>query len=146
MSKTKWIEKGRALAIKKQPHNPSVHDEYDNQRFQLITETANEIRPYFDESNMHDYTDGSSDGDSENNSTDKDKETGDIKPKGSNRLLRTATEIMETWYLRNIDNPYPGSDKRKLAKEAGITEKQVLKWFSNRRTRDKMTRKRNQPW
>ena len=88
--------------------------------------------------------------DDDTDSDDKDGETENQPPNdesasshGSRFALKT-TQVLETWYVKHINRPYAGSDVKKLAKKAGITEKQVKKWLSNRRTRDKNTRARKQ--
>ena len=60
------------------------------------------------------------------------------------RFSSKTKQVLETWYVKHLNKPYAGSDVKKLAKKAGITEKQVKKWLSNRRTRDKNTRSRKQ--
>ena len=60
----------------------------------------------------------------------------------TSRFSSKTKQVLETWYVKHLDRPYAGSDVKKLAKNAGITEKQTKKWLSNRRTRDKNTRSR----
>ena len=47
-----------------------------------------------------------------------------------------AHRIMNNWYERNIEHPYPSYDTAEvMAKAGGITVEQVKKWFANRRLR-----------
>ncbi len=56
-------------------------------------------------------------------------------------LNTTALEIMENWYKRNEEHPYPSHDVCcTLANKGGITAEQVKKWFGNRRYRSKNTK------
>ncbi|CAF1049661.1 unnamed protein product [Didymodactylos carnosus] len=47
-----------------------------------------------------------------------------------------AVAILDKWFHSNRDYPYPDDEKtEQLAFEAGITSKQVKKWFANKRVR-----------
>ncbi|XP_014671192.1 PREDICTED: uncharacterized protein LOC106811960 [Priapulus caudatus] len=51
-------------------------------------------------------------------------------------LCPAATRVMETWFARNRDHPYPSKKERTLlAAAAGITQTQVKSWFANKRNR-----------
>jgi len=50
-----------------------------------------------------------------------------------------AVSILNKWFHSNRDYPYPDDEKTdKLAFEAGITQKQVKKWFANKRVRSQL--------
>ncbi|CAF1110670.1 unnamed protein product [Brachionus calyciflorus] len=52
-----------------------------------------------------------------------------------------AVDIMNDWFEDHINNPYPTlEEKEKMARQAGITVKQVTAWFSNRRNRSQNTK------
>ena len=85
---------------------------------------------YSSEDDSADEPDGSSNAEAASTST--------------SRFSSKTKQVLETWYVKHLDRPYAGSDVKKLAKKAGITEKQTKKWLSNRRTRDKNTRSRKQ--
>ena len=54
----------------------------------------------------------------------------------SRSLNATSVEIMEQWYQRNKDHPYPSSEAISfIATEGEITTSQVRKWMANKRTR-----------
>ncbi|XP_056015517.1 homeobox protein unc-62-like [Ostrea edulis] len=63
-----------------------------------------------------------------------------------NRRRRTnfpkkSIEIMEDWYAKHLDHPYPDSFAINLiAFQGGITVEQVKKWFGNKRNRSNNTR------
>ena len=63
------------------------------------------------------------------------------KPKrGAVRInfTKRVQKVLKDWLKNNMHNPYPSQQqKEQLAREAGITSKQVQIWFSNRRTRMK---------
>ncbi|KAH3720501.1 uncharacterized protein LOC127854823 [Dreissena polymorpha] len=55
------------------------------------------------------------------------------------RMLRSSRRVLAAWYQRHALNPYPsGTEKRKLALEAGLTLKQVSMWFTNKRRRRRL--------
>ena len=91
--------------------------------------------------------------DDNNAHTDSSKEETDSEPENqqnddnavptrTSRFSTKTKQVLETWYVKHLNKPYAGSDAKKIAKKAGITEEQVKKWLSNRRTRDKNTRSR----
>ena len=52
-----------------------------------------------------------------------------------------AVIIMNNWYERNKDYPYPSTDTCKVMAQAGnMTVEQVRKWFANKRQRSNNTR------
>ena len=52
-----------------------------------------------------------------------------------------ALRIMNNWYERNQEHPYPSGDTCEvIAKASGITTEQVKRWFANRRMREGNTR------
>lgn len=52
-----------------------------------------------------------------------------------------AVDLMNEWFEDHINNPYPTlEEKEKMAKQGGITIKQVTAWFSNRRNRSQNTK------
>lgn len=47
-----------------------------------------------------------------------------------------AVTVLNQWFQLNRDYPYPDDERtEQLANEAGITQKQVKKWFANKRVR-----------
>lgn len=53
-------------------------------------------------------------------------------------LSRRAVAMMEEWYQRNFEHPYPSpTTVEALAKAGEITPEQVKKWFANKRNRSK---------
>lgn len=54
-----------------------------------------------------------------------------------NRFLGSrAVAVLNQWFQLNRDYPYPDDERTdELASEAGITQKQVKKWFANKRVR-----------
>lgn len=60
------------------------------------------------------------------------------RPTSSNTI---AHRIMNNWYERNKEHPYPSYDTAEvIAKAGGITVEQVKKWFANKRLRHKNTK------
>lgn len=50
------------------------------------------------------------------------------------KLPKKATDILKTWFLNNIDHPYPTVEtKEMLCKATGLNKKQVQNWFTNSR-------------
>lgn len=48
------------------------------------------------------------------------------------------TNILKTWFLANINKPYPTSEEKiELAGECGMTMQQISRWFVNSRQRSK---------
>lgn len=64
------------------------------------------------------------------------------KPFKSRPLLsRKAVKMMEEWYSRNYEHPYPGPIAvEALAKAGEVSNEQVKKWFANKRNRCKNTK------
>ena len=58
----------------------------------------------------------------------------------SSRFLGSrAVAVLNHWFQSNRDYPYPDDERTdRLAREAGITQKQVKKWFANKRVRSQM--------
>ncbi|KAL3856044.1 hypothetical protein ACJMK2_015240 [Sinanodonta woodiana] len=55
-------------------------------------------------------------------------------------LSRRAVSMMEDWYSKNYQNPYPTiSAVETIATTGGITNEQVKKWFANKRNRCRNT-------
>ena len=60
-------------------------------------------------------------------------------------LNQRALEVMNDWYIKNKENPYPTkAEKDKIAKDGGITLAQVKSWFANKRNRSNNTRPKKQ--
>ncbi|KAK5696095.1 homeodomain superfamily [Elasticomyces elasticus] len=58
------------------------------------------------------------------------------KARKRSNLPKQSTEIMKTWFDRNITNPYPSEDQKALFSRAtGISMTQVSNWFINHRRR-----------
>lgn len=67
-----------------------------------------------------------------------------VKTSLKNRTLLTkkAVDMMEEWYLSNLDHPYPCQKVvQSLAVFGKIREEQVRKWFANKRSRQGRTNK-----
>ena len=55
-------------------------------------------------------------------------------------LTKTAIQLMEQWYHSHLDHPYPSPIiVEELARRGNIKEKQVRKWFINKRSRNKQS-------
>lgn len=61
----------------------------------------------------------------------------DVKPMSKSTFPNNvAHRIMNNWYERNSEHPYPSYDTAEvMAKAGGITVEQVKKWFANKRLR-----------
>ena len=60
-------------------------------------------------------------------------------------LSRKAVSMMEEWYTRNYEHPYPSHTAVEALAAAGeITTEQVKKWFANKRNRNKNTKIMNE--
>lgn len=47
--------------------------------------------------------------------------------------------VLHEWWAENIENPYPDREERdRLCKETGLTHKQLVDWFANRRKRSRV--------
>ena len=58
-----------------------------------------------------------------------------------NPLNSLAVRIMNNWYERNHQNPYPSNETAEVIAKAGnITAEQVKKWFANKRMRSSNTK------
>lgn len=57
-----------------------------------------------------------------------------------NRFLGSrAVAVLNHWFQLNREYPYPDDERTdQLANEAGITQKQVKKWFANKRVRSQL--------
>ncbi|KAH3884139.1 uncharacterized protein LOC127836540 [Dreissena polymorpha] len=56
-------------------------------------------------------------------------------------LSRKAVAMMEEWYMRNYEHPYPSNTAVEALATAGqISAEQVKKWFANKRNRSKNTK------
>ena len=56
-------------------------------------------------------------------------------------LTREAICVMEDWYERNLEHPYPPvTVSEHIAQLCGVTVEQVKKWFANKRCRSSNTR------
>ena len=54
----------------------------------------------------------------------------------NSKLPPTALTRLQAWLGAHQDNPYPSADeKRQLARDCGISEKQINTWFTNARAR-----------
>ena len=65
-----------------------------------------------------------------------------VKPLKTNSCLSNlAVSIMNSWYERNKDFPYPSAEtSQSMATSGNITTSQVRKWFANKRSRNNNTR------
>ena len=56
-------------------------------------------------------------------------------------LSAVAVRVMQSWYDRNAEHPYPSHDTcTVMAQAGGITVEQVKKWFANKRLRNGQTK------
>ena len=56
-------------------------------------------------------------------------------------LSAVAVRVMQNWYDRNSEHPYPSHDTcTVMAKAGGIIVEQVKKWFANKRLRNGQTK------
>ena len=56
-------------------------------------------------------------------------------------LSAVAVRVMQNWYDRNSEHPYPSHDTcAVMAQAGGITVEQVKKWFANKRLRNGQTK------
>ena len=56
-------------------------------------------------------------------------------------LSAVAVRVMQNWYERNAEHPYPSHDTCSvMAQAGGITVEQVKKWFANKRLRNGQTK------
>ncbi|KAK7505433.1 hypothetical protein BaRGS_00003178 [Batillaria attramentaria] len=66
---------------------------------------------------------------------------GEKKSRHNEPLNQRAVSIMNDWYCRNEENPYPTKEeKERMAFEGSITTMQVKSWFANKRNRSNNTR------
>ena len=50
------------------------------------------------------------------------------------KLPRKATEVLQNWFLNNINHPYPNMKvKTTLSQLTGLTKKQIQNWYTNSR-------------
>lgn len=56
-------------------------------------------------------------------------------------LSKSAVKLLEDWYRKHMDHPYPTpAESESLAIAGGISQEQVKKWFANKRNRSANTR------
>eukprot|EP01017_Pseudomicrothorax_dubius_P051542 TRINITY_DN9944_c0_g1_i3.p1 TRINITY_DN9944_c0_g1~~TRINITY_DN9944_c0_g1_i3.p1 ORF type:complete len:192 (+),score=26.29 TRINITY_DN9944_c0_g1_i3:62-637(+) len=62
---------------------------------------------------------------------------------GGRKISISATKLFNEWIEQNRHDPYPSMQvKQDLAKQTGLTVKQVQTWFTNRRARSCLSEKR----
>ena len=72
--------------------------------------------------------------------------SGGIKNK-SRTLSHRAVSVMNEWYARHVDNPYPTEEEKQDMADAGnITIAQVKAWFANKRNRSLNTKPKRQKY
>ncbi len=55
-------------------------------------------------------------------------------PTFKSKLPKKATDVLKTWFLNHIQNPYPSHEaKETLSKLTGLSKKQIQNWFTNSR-------------
>ena len=65
-----------------------------------------------------------------------------LSPPTHSKVGPAAIRLMQTWYDRNLEHPYPDiNTMRMMANTTHITVEQVKKWFANRRQRQGHTKK-----
>lgn len=63
----------------------------------------------------------------------------DDAQKGTRFLSTKAVSLLNRWFAENREYPYPDESMTDLlAREAGISSKQVKKWFANKRVRSQL--------
>ena len=139
--KTKSSNQRPQKNVNDQPGTSDNNTEYANKSNNYRERPSTRINTAQNDANS---TDDETDSDDEDGETDSQPPNDESAASHSSRFSLKTTQVLETWYVKHINRPYAGSDIKKLAKKAGITEKQVKKWLSNRRTRDKNTRARKQ--
>ncbi|UJR22240.1 hypothetical protein I4U23_025301 [Adineta vaga] len=67
------------------------------------------------------------------------EQSNDKECRNTRFLGSRAVAVLNQWFQLNRDYPYPDDERTdQLANEAGITQKQVKKWFANKRVRSQM--------
>jgi len=67
------------------------------------------------------------------------EQSNDKECRNTRFLGNRAVAVLNHWFQLNRDYPYPDDERtEQLANEAGITQKQVKKWFANKRVRSQM--------
>ncbi|CAF3399414.1 unnamed protein product [Rotaria socialis] len=67
------------------------------------------------------------------------EQSNDKECRNTRFLGSRAVAVLNQWFQLNREYPYPDDDRtERLANEAGITQKQVKKWFANKRVRSQM--------
>ncbi|CAF1582320.1 unnamed protein product [Rotaria sp. Silwood1] len=67
------------------------------------------------------------------------EQSNDKECRNTRFLGSRAVSILNQWFQLNREYPYPDDERtEQLANEAGITQKQVKKWFANKRVRSQM--------
>jgi len=71
-----------------------------------------------------------------NNQTIEDKNGISKAASFKSKLPKKATDVLKTWFLNHINNPYPNhEDKDKLSQMTDLSRKQIQNWFTNSRKR-----------
>ena len=66
---------------------------------------------------------------------------GATKKNKSRNLCSKAVKIMQDWYDKHVDHPYPtDQEKQDMADDGGLTLAQVKAWFANKRNRSLNTK------
>ena len=87
----------------------------------------------------HFYAIRSGDVDPEEDDVAESLSTGDSKKGG---LLPSEVKVLKQWYKEHHDQPYPTpTEKRKLARQCGISTMQVSCWFSNLRKSSRLSKR-----
>ncbi|CAF0757337.1 unnamed protein product [Adineta ricciae] len=67
------------------------------------------------------------------------EQSNDKECRNTRFLGSRAVAVLNHWFQLNREYPYPDDERTdQLANEAGITQKQVKKWFANKRVRSQM--------
>ncbi|CAF1426750.1 unnamed protein product [Rotaria sordida] len=67
------------------------------------------------------------------------EQSNDKECRNTRFLGSRAVAILNQWFQLNREYPYPDDERtEQLANEAGITQKQVKKWFANKRVRSQL--------
>ena len=60
------------------------------------------------------------------------------KPRKSDTISIDKKQILRSWLLKNVDNPYPSEERiLQFSHETGLNTNQIKTWFSNARRKDR---------
>ena len=134
------IETGRFTSLSSANSNPlmqcSINTYFDQQHNDLISRIEHSLN-LIEQRLAQPKPQKRPDATAAASSSDEPSSSPDIKtPPKSATTNNIALRIMNNWYERNSEHPYPSYDTAEvMAKAGGITVEQVKKWFANKRLR-----------